>query len=111
MKVPMTLLPVVLGACVAATAPSVPPEEPALRSPSPPAVAAPARFALGPTCEASIRDPEAVLGKRPEYLGFDDAPFPVRIVRPGMAVTMDFNPARLTVETDDEGRITRVHCG
>lgn len=36
---------------------------------------------------------------------------PVRIIPPGTAVTMDYNPARLNIETDAQGRITRVYCG
>lgn len=36
---------------------------------------------------------------------------PVRIIQPGMAVTMDFNPARLNIEIDAQGRISRVSCG
>ena len=36
---------------------------------------------------------------------------PVRVIRPGMAVTMDFNPERLNFEVDRSGRIARVTCG
>ncbi|ABA77600.1 hypothetical protein GQF56_22300 [Rhodobacter sphaeroides] len=36
---------------------------------------------------------------------------PVRVVRPGDMVTMDFSPARLTVETNEAGRIVRLACG
>lgn len=36
---------------------------------------------------------------------------PVRYIAPGDAVTMDFVPARLNVETGDDGRITRFRCG
>lgn len=35
---------------------------------------------------------------------------PVRIIRPGMAVTMDYRPDRLNIEVDASGRIIRVHC-
>lgn len=35
----------------------------------------------------------------------------VRVVRPGMAVTMDYRYDRLNVEVDDAGRILRLHCG
>jgi hypothetical protein len=36
---------------------------------------------------------------------------PVRIIAPGTAVTMDFSPARLNIETDATGRILRAYCG
>lgn len=35
---------------------------------------------------------------------------PVRIIRPGMAVTMDYRPDRLNIEIDARNRIARVHC-
>lgn len=39
------------------------------------------------------------------------APGAVRIIRPGMAVTMDYSPTRLNVEIGPDGRIVRVTCG
>lgn len=36
---------------------------------------------------------------------------PLRVIPPGTAVTMDYSAARLNVETDADGRITRVYCG
>jgi hypothetical protein len=36
---------------------------------------------------------------------------PTRIIRPGMAVTMDFAPARLNIDINAAETITRVHCG
>ena len=36
---------------------------------------------------------------------------PVRIIRPGMAVTMDYNPTRLNIEIDETGEIFRISCG
>jgi hypothetical protein len=33
-----------------------------------------------------------------------------RIIRPGMAVTMDYRPDRLNIEIDASERIARVHC-
>ncbi|MBJ6979779.1 I78 family peptidase inhibitor [Luteimonas sp. MC1895] len=35
----------------------------------------------------------------------------VRIIRPGMAVTMDYRAGRLNLEVDDEGRIIKASCG
>ena len=35
----------------------------------------------------------------------------VRILPPNAIATMDYNPARLNIETDANGIITRVSCG
>ena len=35
----------------------------------------------------------------------------LRWVQPGMAVTMDFRPDRVTVALDGENRTTRITCG
>ena len=35
----------------------------------------------------------------------------IRWVLPGMAVTMDFSPQRLTVQLDSANRIVRASCG
>lgn len=34
----------------------------------------------------------------------------VRVVRPGMAVTQDFSPDRLTIALDEKGRVRSVSC-
>lgn len=36
---------------------------------------------------------------------------PLRIIRPGMAVTMDYAPNRLNIELDEFGTISRLRCG
>ncbi|PKP71018.1 MAG: hypothetical protein CVT82_04100 [Alphaproteobacteria bacterium HGW-Alphaproteobacteria-4] len=36
---------------------------------------------------------------------------PLRVIRPGQAVTMDYSAARLNVSLDAGGRIVRVTCG
>lgn len=35
----------------------------------------------------------------------------VRVIRPGQAVTMDFNSFRLNIELDASDRVLRVRCG
>lgn len=35
----------------------------------------------------------------------------LRVIAPGMAVTMDYRTDRLNIETDEAGRITRIRCG
>lgn len=36
---------------------------------------------------------------------------PMRVILPGMAVTMDYRPDRLNVEVGENGRIAKVRCG
>lgn len=36
---------------------------------------------------------------------------PLRIIRPGMAVTLDYFPERLNIHVDDKGRVLDVNCG
>lgn len=50
-----------------------------------------------------VGQPESVL----DGMRFDA---PVRVIRPGMAVTMDYRPDRLNIEIDARNRIARVHC-
>lgn len=35
----------------------------------------------------------------------------VRVIRPGMAVTMDYRIDRLNLDLDEKDVVTRVHCG
>lgn len=35
---------------------------------------------------------------------------PMRVVKPGMAVTMDYRPDRLNVQVDEDGKIVRFTC-
>lgn len=35
----------------------------------------------------------------------------VRVIRPGMAVTMDFRPDRLNIDLDEKGVVTGFRCG
>ena len=48
---------------------------------------------------------------RPVAKGGYDFTGPVRVIGPNQAVTMDFNPERINLETDAVGIITRVFCG
>lgn len=97
-------LPLVLGACVAVvgTSPS---------GPHPGGLPGPGWIVPGPSCDRTDFDPALILGRRPEELGLERFPFPVRVIAPGMAVTMDYSAARLNLETDGRGRIVRFHCG
>ena len=35
----------------------------------------------------------------------------IRVVAPGDVVTMEFQPDRLTLETDEDGNLARAQCG
>lgn len=50
-----------------------------------------------------------LVGQRADPATLPDVP--MRIIAPGMAVTMDYNPHRLNVETDSVGIIARLSCG
>ncbi|MFD0858797.1 I78 family peptidase inhibitor [Roseovarius aquimarinus] len=51
------------------------------------------------------------IGKDHKAFDFSAPDRPLRIIGPDMAMTMDYNPARLNVDIDGQGRITRIWCG
>lgn len=51
------------------------------------------------------------VGQSVDVLASQSLPDGTRIIRPGMAVTMDYWPDRLNVELDAEDRILRTYCG
>lgn len=72
-------------------------------APAPPGecAAEPARLLEGKVFDADIRaQAQSLSGARS-----------VRVIRPGQAVTMDFNPFRLNIELDASDRVLRVRCG
>jgi len=54
---------------------------------------------------------QALVGQSETVLEGADLPALVRVIRPGDAVTLDFNPVRLNVELDGDGTITKLYCG
>lgn len=54
---------------------------------------------------------QGLIGQSAEVLETMKFAAPTRILRPGMAVTMDFSPDRLNIEIDGAERIVRVQCG
>ena len=61
----------------------------------------PAQFALGQAYSSRVaRQAKRASGARV-----------VRRLAPGAMYTMDYSPARLNIETDRHGRITRLRCG
>lgn len=108
----LSLLAGLLSACTSAGEPaSTPTPAPTPVEGSPPKI-------IGDAVEGSCDDKaaEAFVGQA----GSDDVANRareaagakgVRIIRPGMAVTMDYRAGRLNLHLDDADRITRVTCG
>jgi hypothetical protein len=90
------LIPLCLAACVEAESPPYPGDMPPPLPPEDSCGAPDLQFLRG--------QPETVL----QTMKFG---VPVRIIRPGMAVTMDYNPTRLNIEIDETGEIFRISCG
>ncbi|MEL7301299.1 MAG: I78 family peptidase inhibitor [Pseudomonadota bacterium] len=72
-------------------------------------IEAPATGAALSPCGADAL--QGLVGQSREDLMRTEILGPVRIIRPGMAVTMDFLPARLNITLDAAERVTRVSCG
>lgn len=90
------LIPLSLAACVEIESPPYPGDIPPPMPPEDSCGAPDLQFLRG--------QPETVL----QTMKFG---VPVRIIRPGMAVTMDYNPTRLNIEIDESGEIFRISCG
>lgn len=52
-----------------------------------------------------------LVGQNRSVLAMMTLPAPVRVIEPGMAVTMDYVESRLNIDLDAKGRISRVYCG
>ena len=88
----LLVLPIALMGCV-------PEPEPPVGDPTP----------VEDACGASgLQDLVGQSAKKLEVMRFAKT---VRILRPGMAVTMDYSAERLNIEIDAAERITRVSCG
>lgn len=61
------------------------------------------------TCGADAM--QSMVGEPADILALIDLPSPVRIIRPGDAVTRDYRVERLNFYIDAEERIERVACG
>ena len=99
MRLLPTLAPLALAACMGGS----PAPQPAANG----ATALPQGEA--DTCNAAafsglIGQPEAAVDAAPIFQ-------PIRKIRPGGAVTTDFNPERLNFELDGGGRVRAISCG
>lgn len=71
-----------------------------------------------PVTAATCDDSQAqwVIGKKPteadmEQARKDSGAETVRALKPGQAVTMEFNASRLNLDLDDTGVVTAIRCG
>ena len=100
----MTLKPrisVVTACLIAVAGCTTVPATPSPQDPQPPTLAS--------TCGADGM--QSLVGQPASVLQTMRFGTTTRIIRPGMAVTMDFSPSRLNIEIDTAELITRVSCG
>ena len=96
MRAMALLLPFAFAACVEGT---VSPDPGMTDDPLPPATGCGA-----PELQYLVGQSETIL----QRMKFANR---VRIIHPGMAVTMDYSADRLNIEIDETGKIARVSCG
>lgn len=77
----------------------------ACAQPGPPTLPDPAEDSCGGAPHAALVGQDATALERVLIIG------PVRVIRPGMAVTMDYRPDRINFEIGQDGRIVRIYCG
>ena len=63
----------------------------------------------GTACDAGAY--QHLVGQPVAALESQGLPQPVRLIGPGMAVTMDHNPGRLNVRYGERGIIREIYCG
>jgi len=54
---------------------------------------------------------ENLIGKDATALERELIMRPVRIIRPGMAITMDYSPDRINFDISEYGKVARIWCG
>ena len=64
---------------------------------------------MGGDCGAA--DLQYLMGQKARVLTTMRFSQPLRVLKPGMAVTMDYREDRLNIEIDEAGTIFRVACG
>lgn len=67
---------------------------------------------LPPSADACGAGPlQYLVGQKGPVLAPMELPAGTRVIPPGTAVTMDYNPSRLNIDLNEADRITRVYCG
>ena len=54
---------------------------------------------------------QGLIGQTGEIARLLDLEQSMRVIEPGMAVTMDYSPDRINFEIDEQDRIAAVRCG
>jgi hypothetical protein len=54
---------------------------------------------------------QGLIGQTGEIARLIDLDQPMRVIEPGMAMTMDYRPDRINFELDEDDRIATVRCG
>ncbi len=52
-----------------------------------------------------------LVGQSVDVLAAMTFPGPIRVIRPGMLITQEYNPKRMNLDVDSKGIIIRVWCG
>ena len=95
-RLALPLIALATAACIPPAEPQTPPAPPPGKCDAAPVQAYVGSHAAGPVVEKIV----AESGSRN-----------ARVIKPGMAVTMDYREDRVNVRTDDEGRIVSIGCG
>ena len=67
---------------------------------------------LPPSADACGAGPlQHLVGQKGPVIAPLELPAGTRVIPPGTAVTMDYNPSRLNIDLNEADRITRVYCG
>jgi hypothetical protein len=105
MRLPILLVPLALAACT----PPLPPP-----TPEPPHIVAPPPDQPAPRADLASCGGDAVaglIGQNVSALPASGSWGALRIVRPGMMITMDYSAMRLNVNIDGSGTILALSCG
>lgn len=66
---------------------------------------------FGPSDGCGAADLSEFIGQPAVEVAAIESPGPVRILGPRSVATMDFNPTRLNILTDEDGIVTALSCG
>lgn len=64
---------------------------------------------LGNSCDSAYA--QTLIGKEFKALKKYQHPVRYRLIKPGLFVTQDYNPARVNLHMDNSGKIQKISCG
>lgn len=65
----------------------------------------------GPEGSCNANAFNGIIGQNVNTILVEAIEGPVRVIRPGQMITMDFRANRLNIELDEIGKVARVWCG